>query len=48
MKKLNIEVTMEELDVILSALDMFQDEEESSQSKFVGELFDKLADIYNE
>lgn len=46
MKNLNIEVTMEELDVILSALDMFQDEE-SEQSKFVGKLFDKLANIYN-
>lgn len=47
MKELNINVNMKELDVILSALDMFKDEEESEQSIFVGELFDKLAEIYN-
>lgn len=47
MKELNINVNMKELDVILSALDMFKDEEESEQSIFVGELFDKLAEVYN-
>lgn len=47
MKELNINVNVKELDVILSALDMFKDEEESEQSIFVGELFDKLAEVYN-
>lgn len=47
MEELNINVNMKELDVILSALDMFKDEEESEQSIFVGALFDKLAEVYN-
>lgn len=47
-EELNIKVTREELDVILTALDCFKDEEESGQSQFVGSLFDKLAETYND
>lgn len=38
---INIKVSGEELDVILSALEMFMDEEESEQSIFVSNLFNK-------
>lgn len=43
MKRLNIEISEEELGVILSALAMFQDEEESEQKDFVGKLINKLS-----
>lgn len=46
-KILNLEVTMQELDVILSSLQMFIDEEESEQRHFVGNLIDKLTKDYN-
>lgn len=42
-----IDVTPTELDVIISALEMFMDEEESPQRTFVGELLDKMVKEYN-
>ena len=47
MEELNITVTMEELDAILLALDIFQNEDNEEKKVFLDNLLDKLADVYN-